>query len=55
MVRRFAEETGLRDPAEFAHSWHILTKGSIVAVSEGDAEAAQRAKSMARLLIEHAR
>jgi AcrR family transcriptional regulator len=51
IVGRLAEEAGLRDPASFAHSWHILMKGSIVAAAEGDAEAAKRAQSMARLLI----
>jgi AcrR family transcriptional regulator len=52
IVRALAEEAGLRDPASFAHSWHILMKGSIVAAAEGDVEAAQRAKAIARLLIE---
>ena len=51
IVRRFAEAAGLQDPDAFAHSWHILMKGSIVAAAEGDAEAARRAQSMARLLI----
>jgi AcrR family transcriptional regulator len=51
IVGRLAEEAELRDPASFAHSWHILMKGSIVAAAEGDAEAAKRARSMARLLI----
>ena len=51
LVRRLAEEAGLRDPESFAHSWHILMKGSIVAAAEGDIDAARRAKSMARLLI----
>jgi AcrR family transcriptional regulator len=55
IVHGFAEAEGLRDPAAFAHSWHILMKGSIVAAAEGDAEAARRAKSMARLLIEQHR
>jgi AcrR family transcriptional regulator len=54
-VRTLAEEAGLRDPASFAHSWHILMKGSIVAAAEGDADAAQRAKGMGRLLIDHHR
>jgi AcrR family transcriptional regulator len=54
IVRDLAEEAGLRDPESFARSWHILMKGSIVSAAEGDAEAAQRAKSMARcLLAEH--
>jgi AcrR family transcriptional regulator len=55
VVRRLAEEAGLRDSGSFAHSWHILMKGSIVSAAEGDAEAAQRARSMARLLIEQHR
>ena len=55
IVGRLADEAGLRDPASFAHSWHILMKGSIVAAAEGDAEAAKRARSMARLLIEEHR
>jgi AcrR family transcriptional regulator len=52
MVRRLAEEAGLRDPESLARSWHILMQGSIVAATEGDVQAAQRSKSMARLLIE---
>jgi AcrR family transcriptional regulator len=55
IVRKLAEESGLRDPESFARSWHILMKGSIVSAAEGDAEAAQRARSMARLLIEQHR
>ncbi len=51
VVRGLAEEAGLSDPGSFARSWHILMKGSIVSAAEGDAEAAQRAKAMARLLI----
>jgi AcrR family transcriptional regulator len=51
IVRTLAEEAGLRDPASFALSWHILMKGSIVQAGEGDREAAKRAKSIARLLI----
>ncbi len=55
VVGRLAEEAALRDPASFAHSWHILMKGSIVSAIEGDAQAAQRARSMARLLMEQHR
>ena len=51
VVGRLAEEAALRDPESFARSWHILMKGSIVSAAEGDAEAAQRARSMAQLLI----
>jgi hypothetical protein len=52
LVRDLAEEAGLRDPGSFAHSWHILMKGSIIAAAEGDVDAAQRAQSMARRLID---
>lgn len=55
VVRSLAEEAGLREPERFAHSWHILMKGSIVARSEGDAQAARRAQAMARDLIERHR
>ena len=52
VVSRLAEEAALRDPVSFARSWHILMKGSIVSAAEGDAEAAVRAKAMARMLID---
>ena len=52
VVRRLAEEARLRDPDSFAHLWHVLMKGSIIAAAEGDTEAARRAQSMARLLID---
>jgi AcrR family transcriptional regulator len=55
VVSRLAEEAALRDPESFSRSWHILMKGSIVSASEGDADAAQRARSMAQLLIEQHR
>jgi hypothetical protein len=55
ILRRLAEEAGLQDPEAFAHSWHILMKGSIVAASEGDLDAARRAQRMGRLLIEEHR
>jgi AcrR family transcriptional regulator len=55
IVRRFADEAGLRDTESFAHSWHILMKGSIVSAAEGDVEAARRGKAMARLLIDQYR
>ena len=55
IVSGLAEEAGLRDPASFARSWHILMKGSIVSAAEGDLEAAHRAQSMARQLIDEYR
>jgi AcrR family transcriptional regulator len=55
ILRTLAEEGGFRDPDAFAHSWHILMKGSIVAAGEGDRDAALRAKAMGRLLIDQYR
>ena len=55
IARNLADEAGLRDTASFARSWHILIQGSIVVAAEGDTQAAQRGKSMARLLIEQHR
>ena len=55
IVRRLAEEAGLRDTESFARSWHILMEGSIVVAAEGDVEAARRGKAMARLLIDQYR
>jgi AcrR family transcriptional regulator len=51
IIRSLAGEAGLHDPDQFAHSWHILMKGSIVAAGEGDRSAAKRAQAMGRLLI----
>jgi AcrR family transcriptional regulator len=55
ILRSLAEEAGLRDPDAFAHSWHILMKGSIVAAGEGDVDAARRAKPMGQALLEQYR
>jgi AcrR family transcriptional regulator len=51
-LTELATEARLRDPETFAHSWHILMKGSIVAAAEGDRDAAKRAKEMGAALIE---
>jgi AcrR family transcriptional regulator len=51
VVSTLAAEAGVRDPEEFALSWHILMKGSIVQAAEGDRDAAKRAKAIARLLL----
>jgi len=55
ILQTLAEEGGFREPDAFAHSWHILMKGSIVAAAEGDKDAARRAKVMGRLLIDQYR
>jgi AcrR family transcriptional regulator len=55
VITRLATEAGLREPEEFARSWHILMKGSIVSAAEGDTDAARRAQVMAADLIEQYR
>ena len=52
VVRTLAEEAGMQDSETFAHSWHILMKGSIVAAGEGDLAAARRARPMAEDLLD---
>lgn len=54
-VQSLAEQAGLQRPEDFARSWHILMKGSIVSATEGDTGAAKRAQQMAGWLIEHHR
>ncbi len=51
LIADIAEKAGLREPAEFALSFHILMKGSIINAVEGDGRAALRAKEMGRDLI----
>jgi AcrR family transcriptional regulator len=55
VIGQLATEAGLRDPEEFARSWHILMKGSIVSAAEGDTNAAKRAQTMAASLIDQYR
>jgi AcrR family transcriptional regulator len=54
-IEALAEEAGLRRTEEFARSWHILKKGSIISATEGDFLASKRAQQMAGWLIEHHR
>lgn len=54
-VQGLAEEAGLARAEDFARSCHLLMKGSIIAATEGDLQAAQRAQQMAGWLIEHHR
>ena len=55
VIREFlaglADAAGVADPEAFAHQWHILMKGSIVAAAEGDARSAWRAKELGELLL----
>ena len=46
-----AVEAGLREPEQFALSWHLLMKGAIISAAEGDTGAAKRAKEMGTDLI----
>ncbi|NMN93747.1 TetR/AcrR family transcriptional regulator [Antrihabitans stalactiti] len=55
MVRELAVQAGLRHTEEFAQSWHILMKGSIISATAGDLDAAKRAQAMGRTLIEQHR
>ena len=52
VVRTLAEEAGVQDAEAFAHSWHILMKGSIVAAGEGDELAGKRARAMGEDLLD---
>jgi AcrR family transcriptional regulator len=51
-LREQVEAAGVLDVDEVTHQWHILMKGSIVAASEGDLQAARRAREMGLLLLE---
>ena len=55
ILRERAEAAGLVDVDDFARSWHILMKGSIISATEGDLQAAHRAQGMGRALIERHR
>ncbi|MEU8899038.1 helix-turn-helix domain-containing protein [Nocardia sp. NPDC048505] len=55
LVRGRAEEAGFADPDDFARSWHLLMKGSIVSAAEGDRQAARRARKLGAALIERSR
>ena len=52
VVRTLADEAGVQDSEAFAHSWHILMKGSIVAAGEGDELAGRRARAMGEDLLD---
>jgi len=55
IIQGLAEEAHLDDPESFARSWHILMKGAIISATEGDADAAKRAKTMAQNLLDQHR
>ncbi|MGH3941594.1 MAG: TetR/AcrR family transcriptional regulator [Pseudonocardiaceae bacterium] len=52
-LRDLATAAGVADPDPFAHQWHLLMKGSIIAAAEGDTDAAERARELGVLLLAH--
>jgi AcrR family transcriptional regulator len=54
-VRDLAEQTGVRDPANFAVQWQILMSGAIIAAQQGVPDAAPRTRDAASLLLERER
>ena len=54
-AQTLAEEAGLERSVDFARAWHLLLKGTVVTAMEGDPQAAELARSMARSLIERHR
>jgi AcrR family transcriptional regulator len=50
-LEQLAEQAGIPDKQAFAHKWHMLMKGSIVAAAQGDQEAGRRAKEIGVLLL----
>jgi len=55
VVKELADEANLREIDSFVTAWHLLMNGSIVSAAAGDANAAQPAKELARVLIEQHR
>ncbi|MHA6803642.1 hypothetical protein [Salinifilum ghardaiensis] len=51
LIEDLADQAGLAAPEEFAHSFHLMMKGAIIAAAEGDQAAAGRAQLLARSLI----
>ena len=55
LLRRLAREAAMQDPESFAQAFHILMQGAIVSAAQGNRDAAQQAKEMARALIDRYR
>lgn len=51
LVESIAVQAGIADAAGFAHKWHLLMNGSIIAATEGDTEAGRRAREMGELVL----
>ena len=52
LVRRLADEAGVRDARTLSAQWQLLMLGSIVEAGEGEVEAAQWARDIGVLLIQ---
>lgn len=50
-VQQMAEEAGIKDAEGFARTYQLLMKGAIIGAMMGDAQAAQRAKRVAELVL----
>lgn len=48
-----AVEEGLAEPEKFAHTWHFLMKGCIVAANEGNRQAAKQAQEAAAVILKN--
>ena len=55
IVKELADDANLRDVEEFALTFHMLMKGSIIAACEGQKNAARLVKPLAQALIEQHR
>jgi len=51
-VGRLADEAGIPDHEGFARRWQVLMSGAIVAASQGDVDAAKRAREVGSLVLE---
>ena len=52
ILANLAAQAGIPRPDDFAHKWQMVLIGSIVAATEGETEAASRARELGRLLLE---
>jgi AcrR family transcriptional regulator len=51
IIANLAAQAGIAKPDDFAQKWQMVLLGSIVAATEGDMEAAWRARDLCRLLL----
>jgi AcrR family transcriptional regulator len=51
LLRRLAGDAGARDPTALAYELQVLMSGAIVLATDGDADAARRARAVAELIL----